>query len=71
MYPRCPLRARELTRCRFYYADERKPDGEPAFMDVDGEAAGKYYLQLAEGASQGSWQQTFVKDVGYKEFPSK
>ena len=58
-----------LTRRRFYYADERKADGAPAYSDISGEAHGKFYLQLSEGKSQEPWQQTFVKDVGYKHFP--
>ncbi|KAF4612843.1 hypothetical protein G7Y89_g15530 [Cudoniella acicularis] len=53
---------------KFYYADERKADGSAAYFDIDGEAHGKFYVQLAEGESQGPWQQTFVKGVGYKEF---
>ena len=56
--------------CRFYYGDERKADGSSASMDIDGEAHGKFYAQLAEGKSQGPWQQTFVKGIGYKHFPS-
>ncbi|KAH8674945.1 hypothetical protein BGZ61DRAFT_361029 [Ilyonectria robusta] len=54
---------------KFYYADERKPDGSAAFS-VDGEAHGKFYVELAEGESQGPWQQAFVKGVGYKDFSS-
>lgn len=54
---------------RFYYADERKPDGSPAFRDVDGDAHAEMYVSLAEGDEQGPWQQTFVKGVGYKKFP--
>ena len=62
---------RELTELyRFYYADERKPDGGPAFMDISGEAHAEFYIQLAEGKAQGPWQQTFVKGVGYKHFPA-
>ena len=57
-----------LTRCRFYYADERKADGAPAYADVSGEAHGELYVRLAEGKAQGPWQQTFVKGVGYKQF---
>jgi len=52
---------------KFYYGDERKADGSAKFA-VDGEAHGKLYLELAEGKSQGPWQQTFVKDMGYKRF---
>ncbi|PMD23843.1 putative short-chain dehydrogenase [Hyaloscypha hepaticicola] len=54
---------------KFYYGDERKADGSAAFMDIDGEAHGKLYVELAEGKEQGPWQQTFVKGVGYKQFP--
>ena len=58
-----------LTDFRFYYADERKADGSAAYFDIDGEAHGVYYVELAEGKSQGPWQQTFVKGgVGYKNF---
>lgn len=58
----------KLTKYRFYYGDERKADGSPAYLDIDGEAHGKFYLQLSEDSSQGPWQQTFVKGVGYKQF---
>lgn len=56
--------------CRFYYADERKADGSAAYSSIDGEAHGKHYLQLAEGKEQEPWQQTFVKGMGYKKFPT-
>ena len=39
-------------------------------MDISGEAHGELYVQLAEDQSQGPWQQTFVKGVGYKDFAS-
>jgi len=54
---------------KFYYGDERKADGSAAFS-IDGEAHAKLYVELAEGKSQGPWQQTFVKGVGYKKFPA-
>ncbi|KAM0283250.1 hypothetical protein ACHAQH_002544 [Verticillium albo-atrum] len=54
---------------KFYYADERKADGSAKF-NVSGEAHAKLYVELAESASQGPWQQTFVDGVGYKQFPS-
>ncbi|OBT61318.1 hypothetical protein VE03_09527 [Pseudogymnoascus sp. 23342-1-I1] len=53
---------------KFYYSDERKADGAPAYSAIDGEAHAELYVQLAEGKSQGPWQQTFVKGVGYKQF---
>lgn len=37
-------------------------------MDIDGEAHGKFYVELAESKVQGPWQQTFVKGLGYKDF---
>ena len=55
--------------CRFYYGDERKADGSAKFR-VDGEAHAKLYWELAEAKTQGPWLQTFVKDVGYKNFDS-
>jgi hypothetical protein len=58
----------KLTKNRFYYSDERKADGAPVYSAVNGEAHGEFYLQLAEGKSQGPWQQTFVKGIGYKKF---
>ena len=54
--------------CRFYYADERKSDGTPAYSAIDGEAHAKMYIELSEGKTQGPWQQTFVKGEGYKDF---
>ncbi|KAJ5353772.1 hypothetical protein N7541_006336 [Penicillium brevicompactum] len=56
-----------LTVHRFYYADERKADGSIT-PQIDGEAHAELYAQLAEGKSQGPWQQTFVKGSGYKKF---
>jgi len=53
---------------KFYYVDERKQDGAPAYGDIDAEAHGKYYLELAGGKKQEAWLQTFVKEVGYKNF---
>ncbi|KAK9368046.1 hypothetical protein V1509DRAFT_609954 [Lipomyces kononenkoae] len=53
---------------KFYYADERKADGSAVYSGIDGEAAAMHYLELAEGKTQGPWQQTFVKGLGYKKF---
>ncbi|CAI7606797.1 unnamed protein product [Penicillium bialowiezense] len=52
---------------KFYYADERKADGTIT-PQIDGEAHAEFYAQLAEGESQGPWQQTFVKGSGYQKF---
>lgn len=64
-----PPRASVLTLdTRFYYADERKDDGSPVYNAIDGPAHAEFYAQLAEHKTQGAWQQTFVKGVGYKKF---
>ncbi len=57
---------RELTRSdSFYYADERTKDGAPVFGDIDGDAHGEFFLQLADERKQGPWEATFVKGKGY------
>ncbi|KAJ5753518.1 uncharacterized protein N7511_007671 [Penicillium nucicola] len=53
---------------KFYYADERKADGSSAGRGISGEAHGALYVSLSGDSSQGPWQQTFVKDVGYRQF---
>lgn len=60
----------ELTTFRFYYADERKPDGSPKFR-VDGAAHAELYWELSRGETQGPWMQTFVKGEGYRDFGGK
>lgn len=58
----------KMLNCyRFYYADERKADGSAKYR-VDGEAHAKLFWGLAQAKSQGPWLQSFVKDVGYKDF---
>ncbi|CZR47878.1 uncharacterized protein FPRO_13545 [Fusarium proliferatum ET1] len=52
---------------KFYYADERKPDGAPKYR-VDGDAHADLYWELSQGKEQGPWMQTFVKGEGYKKF---
>ncbi|RGP69394.1 short chain type dehydrogenase [Fusarium longipes] len=52
---------------KFYYADERKPEGGPIYR-VDGDAHGEMYWKLSQDKEQGDWLQTFVKGVGYKKF---
>ncbi len=53
---------------RFYFADEREPDGTPVYSNIDGQAHGEFYSQLAEDESQGPWLATFVKGQGYVDF---
>jgi hypothetical protein len=57
----------ELIGLRFYYADERKPDGSPKYK-VDGDAHAELYWDLAQDSNQREWMQTFVKDKGYVDF---
>ncbi|CAM1502584.1 Fc.00g073600.m01.CDS01 [Cosmosporella sp. VM-42] len=64
----CAAEAYKDKGYKFYYADERKVDGSPAYRAIDGPAHGKFYTELAERTSQEAWQQTFVKGVGYKKF---
>lgn len=52
---------------RFYYADERKPDGGPIYR-VNGDAHEDLYWELSQGKEQGPWMQSFVKGIGYKAF---
>ncbi|KAF2472601.1 putative short-chain dehydrogenase [Lindgomyces ingoldianus] len=52
---------------KFYYVDERQADGSPT-IPVGGPAAGKLYVELAEGKEQGPWDYTFVDGQGYVEF---
>lgn len=53
---------------RFYYADERTPDGSIVGRAIDGSAHAEFYVQLAESETQGPWLATFVKGKGYVEF---
>jgi hypothetical protein len=57
-----------LRWCRFYYVDERKDSGAPAYADISGEGHGDYYAELAEHKTQGPWLQTFVTGKGYRDF---
>ncbi|KAH6867338.1 hypothetical protein B0T10DRAFT_534275 [Thelonectria olida] len=52
---------------KFYYADERKPDGSPKYR-INGDAHANLYWELAQDKTQGPWMQTFVTGVGYKKF---
>ncbi|KAK8862343.1 short chain type dehydrogenase [Apiospora arundinis] len=54
---------------KFYYADQRQPDGGPT-IPVDGEAHAKLYVDLAKDTEQRQWDHTFVDGQGYVEFPT-
>lgn len=53
---------------RFFYADERHQDGKLKGMEVDGDAHGDFYAQLASHEENVPWHATFVKDKSYVQF---
>jgi hypothetical protein len=57
-----------VVRRRFYYADERTSAGLPVMREIDGPAAGKAYLEIAECPEQRAWHYTYTKDGEYKDF---
>lgn len=67
--PRPDLRPK-ANRGSFYYADERKADGGAVYRAIDGEAHGKFYVELSE-KDQGPWLATFVKGIGYVDFAQR
>ena len=54
---------------RFYYADERHPDGKPVGEDVDGVGHAKMYWKLANEEKQTKWLVTFSRDGTRHDFP--
>lgn len=52
----------------FFYADERKADGAVKGQELDGEAHGEFYAELATHEKDVPWQATFVKGKGYVKF---
>ncbi|MCJ1310448.1 hypothetical protein MMC25_004112 [Agyrium rufum] len=56
------------TGNQFYYADERKADGGPAYGAWDADAHAEFYTELAERETAGPWLATFVKGKGYVQF---
>lgn len=57
-----------MTIHRFYFADERTPDGDPVYSNIGGPAHAEFYLRLVETKTQGPWNATFVKGHGYIKF---
>ncbi|KAH8657548.1 hypothetical protein BGZ60DRAFT_518317 [Tricladium varicosporioides] len=53
---------------RFYFADERYPNGAPMVKGVNGDSHAVEYLKLAEQKEQGAWEYTFVEGTGYVNF---
>ncbi|KIM93812.1 hypothetical protein OIDMADRAFT_136870 [Oidiodendron maius Zn] len=52
---------------KFYYIDERKPDGRTVYP-TDGPGHAAEFIRLAEASEQGPWDHTFVKGEGFKKF---
>ncbi|TVY46332.1 hypothetical protein LOCC1_G004264 [Lachnellula occidentalis] len=52
---------------RFYYVDERTPDGK-GMLHISGEAHAEFFLELAQRADQGPPLATFVRGKGYTAF---
>jgi hypothetical protein len=55
---------------RFFYVDERKPDGSSKGMAIDGPAHGEFVASLIAKDSNVPWHATFVAGEGYKKFPT-
>ncbi|KAL5416316.1 hypothetical protein PMIN04_008210 [Paraphaeosphaeria minitans] len=53
---------------RFFYADERNPNGSIKGTAIDGEAHADFFAQLASGEGEIPWHATFVKGQGYTKF---
>ncbi|VUC24518.1 unnamed protein product [Clonostachys rosea] len=53
---------------RFFYADERSESGGMKGLELDGEAHGDFYAQLATHEKEVPWHATFVKGKGYVKF---
>ncbi|KAJ5122900.1 hypothetical protein N7448_008997 [Penicillium atrosanguineum] len=49
---------------KFYFVDERKPDGRPAGLQIDGDAHADMFWTLAHEPKQSKWLVTFTKDGG-------
>ena len=54
---------------RFYYADERTPEGK-GMRFISGPGHAEFFHQLAEQKKQGEALSTFVRGRGYVEFES-
>ncbi|KAK0264227.1 hypothetical protein LTS09_001705 [Friedmanniomyces endolithicus] len=66
--PGIPPLWRLIILARFYYADQRQPDGRPASLGRDGSAHAEMYLQLVQESRQSKWLVTFVKGEGRRDF---
>lgn len=57
---------------KFYYADERTPEGAPVLQGTSGEGAADFYFDLAENENKDiPVEATFVTGKGYTVFDAK
>lgn len=54
---------------KFFYVDERKPDGSSKGTAIDGPAHGEFIASLVDGKGGVPWHATFVAGEGYVKFP--
>ena len=57
----------DIFYSRFYYVDERQPDGRSVFP-TSAKAHADTYFELAQGDRQGDWHHTFVAGRGLTKF---
>lgn len=57
-----------LISNRFFYADQREPDGAPMMSAVNGPAHGEFYAQLVQHDGDTPWLATFVQGKGHVKF---
>lgn len=53
---------------RFYWADERTPEGEIIGLAINGQAHGDFFYELATSEQPLPWDATFVAGKGYVDF---
>ncbi|CAD6441271.1 0ef69fec-2fc4-44f8-be79-e7e7f2f6ccaa [Sclerotinia trifoliorum] len=53
---------------RFYWADERTPEGGMIGYEINGEAHGDFFYELATSEKPLPWDATFVAGKGYVDF---
>jgi hypothetical protein len=63
------IRLSDTSLSRFFYVDERKPDGASKGMAIDGPAHGEFIASLINDTGKVPWHATFVAEEGYFRFP--
>jgi hypothetical protein len=60
-----------LTCFRFFYGDQRTPEGGPIGNVVGADAHADFYLKLATEETDVPWDATFVEGKGYVDFTKR